>query len=169
MTPDHRNASTFQTAKPTRPAVAKMPSEPPPVASSLNLLQTLVRELLAAVRSQGDAPRFLPAEAEPWTDESKCLLLDVEVDGVRCLLIKRIAPTVPRCTTIRICLSPREQEITRLIAQGHPNKAIADILDISTWTVNTHLRRIFAKFGVSSRAAMVARFLRHSSKDVRVH
>jgi DNA-binding CsgD family transcriptional regulator len=56
-------------------------------------------------------------------------------------------------------LSPREQEIVRMVAEGHPNKVIAAVLNISTWTVGTHLRRIFAKFGVGSRAAMVARYL----------
>jgi len=56
-----------------------------------------------------------------------------------------------------VALSPREQEIVRLVAEGHPNKIIAAELDISAWTVGTHLRRIFAKLGVASRAAMVAR------------
>jgi two-component system, NarL family, nitrate/nitrite response regulator NarL len=32
--------------------------------------------------------------------------------------------------------------------------------EISSWTVNTYLRRIFAKLGVTSRAAMVARLMR---------
>lgn len=53
-------------------------------------------------------------------------------------------------------LSPREQEIVRLVAKGYPNKTIAGILDISPWTVSTHLRRVFAKLGVNSRAEMVA-------------
>ena len=38
-------------------------------------------------------------------------------------------------------------------------KTIAGIPNISSWTVCTHLRRIFAKLGVASRAAMVARLL----------
>ena len=42
-----------------------------------------------------------------------------------------------------------------MIAKGYPNKVIASVLDISVWTVSTHLRRIFAKLGVTSRAAMV--------------
>ncbi len=54
-------------------------------------------------------------------------------------------------------LSPRELEIVRLVAKGHVNKTIADVLDISPWTVAAHLRRIFAKLHVTSRAAMVAR------------
>ena len=44
-----------------------------------------------------------------------------------------------------------------MVAQGHPNKIIADVLNISSWTVCTHLRRVFAKLGVGARAAMVAR------------
>ena len=54
-------------------------------------------------------------------------------------------------------LSPREQEIVRLVAEGLPNKCISAVLEISSWTVATHLRRIFAKLGVNSRAAMVAK------------
>ena len=43
-----------------------------------------------------------------------------------------------------------------MVAKGHTNQAIADVLGISAWTVSTHLRRVFAKLGVNSRAAMVA-------------
>jgi DNA-binding CsgD family transcriptional regulator len=53
-------------------------------------------------------------------------------------------------------LSPRELQIARLVAGGATNQAIARTLDISTWTVSTHLRRIFAKLGVCTRAEMVA-------------
>jgi DNA-binding CsgD family transcriptional regulator len=62
-----------------------------------------------------------------------------------------------------VVLSPREQEIARMVAKGYPNKMIAAVLEISTWTVSSHLRRIFAKFGVASRAAMVARLLEEST------
>ena len=78
------------------------------------------------------------------------LLLDVEVDGVRCVLVREP-------TRDGVALSPRELEIAQLVAEGHPNKIIAAELDISAWTVGTHLRRIFAKLGVGTRAAMVAR------------
>jgi DNA-binding CsgD family transcriptional regulator len=53
-------------------------------------------------------------------------------------------------------LSPRELQIARLVANGATNHAIARALDISTWTVSTHLRRIFAKLNVCTRAEMVA-------------
>ena len=44
-----------------------------------------------------------------------------------------------------------------MVTEGYPNKTIAAALDISSWTVCTHLRRVFAKLGGGSRAAMVAR------------
>lgn len=53
-------------------------------------------------------------------------------------------------------LSPRECEIVRLVANDRTNKQISSTLGISVWTVSTHLRRIFAKLDVHSRAAMVA-------------
>jgi DNA-binding CsgD family transcriptional regulator len=83
------------------------------------------------------------------SDAREQVLIDIELDGVRYLLIRMPQPS-------RVQLSPREQEIVRMVAQGHPNKVIADVLNISAWTVCTHLRRIFAKLGVGSRAAMVA-------------
>ena len=54
-------------------------------------------------------------------------------------------------------LTERELEIATLVGLGRPNKQIADKLHISEWTVSTHLRRIFAKLGVHSRAAMIYR------------
>ena len=80
------------------------------------------------------------------------VLLDVDVGGVRCLLLR--TDTSPAHV-----LSPREHEIARMIAAGHPNKTIAAVLEISTWTVGTYLRRMFAKLGVTSRAAMVAKLI----------
>jgi DNA-binding CsgD family transcriptional regulator len=83
---------------------------------------------------------------------SEQVLFDIDVDGNRYLLIKT-AP-VERCS---LSLSPREREIVRMVALGRQNKVIASVLNISSWTVCTHLRRIFAKLGVTSRAAMVAK------------
>lgn len=53
-------------------------------------------------------------------------------------------------------LSPREQEILRLVAQGYTNAEIAQALVISENTVKTHLRRMMRKLGVTSRAELAA-------------
>jgi two-component system, NarL family, nitrate/nitrite response regulator NarL len=80
------------------------------------------------------------------------VILESSIDG-RSYYLVRSQPIAKA----QIGLSPRELAIARLIAKGLPNKCIGDILEISPWTVATHLRRIFVKLGVPSRAAMVAR------------
>jgi DNA-binding CsgD family transcriptional regulator len=79
------------------------------------------------------------------------ILLDVEVGDIRFVALRLERPSTASM------LSPREHEIARMVAAGYPNKTIASILDISSWTVASHLRRIFIKLDVSSRAAMAAR------------
>lgn len=83
------------------------------------------------------------------------VLLDYKVDGVRYVLARAQVSEAESNVT----LSPREQEIVQMVAKGYPNKMVAAVLEISVWTVSTHLRRIFAKHGVNSRAAMVAKVL----------
>ncbi len=53
-------------------------------------------------------------------------------------------------------LSERELEVLRLIAAGRSNREAAAQLFISEATVKTHLLHIYAKLGVSDRAAAVA-------------
>ena len=84
------------------------------------------------------------------------VILETEFDGMHYALVCSSAKPTHH-------LSPREQEIVRLVAEGMPNKCISAVLEISSWTVATHLRRIFAKLGVTSRAAMVARLLEDGS------
>jgi predicted ATPase/DNA-binding NarL/FixJ family response regulator len=53
-------------------------------------------------------------------------------------------------------LTPREREITALIAQGYSNRAIAGELVISPATAARHVANILAKLGFSSRAQIAA-------------
>lgn len=104
-------------------------------------LQTLVADVLRHARETTSAD-----------GEATGIMLDVESGGIRCVLLR-----TQRGERETPLLSPREQEIARMVARGFPNKSIAAVLEISTWTVGTYLRRIFAKLGVTSRAAMVAK------------
>ncbi len=68
---------------------------------------------------------------------------------------------VPRSSLARPpALTPREQEILAMLAEGLPNKGIAVRLGISEHTVKTHLEAIFDKLGASTRAEAVARAVR---------
>jgi DNA-binding CsgD family transcriptional regulator len=48
-------------------------------------------------------------------------------------------------------LTPREQEVLKLVARGFSNKEVADILGISPDTVKTHVRNIFSRLNVTDR------------------
>ncbi len=54
-------------------------------------------------------------------------------------------------------LTERERAVTELVAEGLATGAIADRLYISAWTVQDHLKSIFAKVGVRTRGEMIAR------------
>lgn len=55
-----------------------------------------------------------------------------------------------------VMLSPREQEVLKLIAQGKTNREIAEELSLSPATVRTHIGNILNKLGPSSRAEAAA-------------
>ncbi len=52
-------------------------------------------------------------------------------------------------------LTGREREICGLIMMGQQSKEIADLLNLSVHTVNTHRKRIRRKFGVTGRGSLV--------------
>jgi DNA-binding NarL/FixJ family response regulator len=56
-------------------------------------------------------------------------------------------------------LTKRESEILRLLTKGYRSKEVAEELAIGVQTVHTHLRNIYEKLQVRSRAEAVARFL----------
>jgi DNA-binding NarL/FixJ family response regulator len=57
-------------------------------------------------------------------------------------------------------LTPREIEVLQRVAEGLPNKAIADRLHISEHTVKFHLNSLMGKLGAQSRTEAVVRATR---------
>ena len=55
-------------------------------------------------------------------------------------------------------LSPREREILELLAQGFPNKEIAQRVGVSDGTVRWHLRHVYDKLHVRSRTEAALKF-----------
>jgi DNA-binding NarL/FixJ family response regulator len=55
-------------------------------------------------------------------------------------------------------LSPREREILELLANGFPNKIIADRLGLTDGTVRWHLRHVYHKLHVRSRTEAAIKF-----------
>jgi DNA-binding CsgD family transcriptional regulator len=127
-------------------AAGPLAESAPSIHERSELVHAQLRALVQALCPTPD----LADELDDRTGER--VLMDIHLDGRRYLLVA--LPAVQRKAHL---LSPRETEIVRLVAEGHPNKVIAAVLEISCWTVGTHVRRVFAKLGVTSRAAMVAR------------
>ena len=107
----------------------------------------LIRLLLAHAKDSG-------ASAQPLPEGD--VLFSAEVDGVTCRLTRPSSRPEPAGG---VALSPREREIARLVAKGYPDKVIATLLEISKYTVGTHLRRMYQKLAVPSRAALIAKIM----------
>ena len=63
-------------------------------------------------------------------------------------------------------LSDREIEVLSLVAQGHINKEIADILNISMPTVVSHRKNITEKLGMKSISALTIYAVMHGYVDI---
>lgn len=57
-------------------------------------------------------------------------------------------------------LTHAERDVVALVCEGLTNVQIAQRLSVSPRTVQSHLLKVFRKFGVSTRAELVARILR---------
>jgi len=71
------------------------------------------------------------------------------------------APPVPKSSIYPDGLTAREVEVLRLVAQGLTDPQVADQLVISPHTVNSHLKAIYGKIGVSSRHAATRYAIEH--------
>ena len=54
-----------------------------------------------------------------------------------------------------VLLSARERSVTQLIAEGHTNKSVGAVLNLSVKTVETHRASAMRKLGISSTAELV--------------
>jgi DNA-binding NarL/FixJ family response regulator len=66
----------------------------------------------------------------------------------------------------RARLSPRELDVLRLVVEGRSNDEIGGALGIGAKTVETHLARLFERFGIASRTELATRALREGWLDL---
>ena len=104
-----------------------------------------------------------------WSPEAAARQLSVEADGgrfdgdaVRCVLAAAGHRRPGQRRVWPASLSEREVEVLRLIARGASYKQVAGRLSISPKTAEHHVAHIYAKIGVSSRAAAALFAMEHS-------
>ena len=137
--------------------------------------------LLSDVASRGEAP--LPAvivltayDYPQYADAAlslgaagfvlKTAPLPELVDAIRRVAAGGLAFAIRPRTGGRAHLTAREHDVVRLVADGRSNDEIGATLGIGSKTVETHLSRIFERFGVSSRTELAARAVRVGWLDV---
>ena len=103
-------------------------------ASGYVLKREADQDLVGAVRAVGRGEAFLTNAAERsiirrWMDDGN--------DG----------PRIP--------LTPREEEVVKLIAEAHTNAQIAEILHLSEKTVESHRANLLRKLGMRDRVELV--------------
>lgn len=80
------------------------------------------------------------------------LVIDDDEDaGVDANLLRSTVDPCGQEHRIDQILTPRESDIAQGVYEGLSNKEIARLLQISPWTVSSHLRHVFAKLGITRR------------------
>jgi DNA-binding CsgD family transcriptional regulator len=114
---------------------------------------------IAEERDRGTARARVRSRSGHWIVFQASCLRDADGDiGSTALVIEpanssEIAPLLMHAYE----LSPREEQITRLVARGLDTAQIAGRLHLSRHTVRDYLKAVFEKVGVSSRGALVAK------------
>ena len=103
-------------------------------ASGYVLKREADQDLVGAVRAIDRGDAFLTNAAE------RSLIRDWMEDGSK-------GPEIP--------LTPREQEVLKLIAEAHTNAQIAQILHLSEKTVESHRANLLRKLGMRDRVELV--------------
>jgi DNA-binding CsgD family transcriptional regulator len=118
---------------------------------------------LVAGQIPGAALRILPGEDHlPWVGDWAPVADEILA------FLDQVTPTRPRPGPGRgrarlrrpavgwSSLTEAELPVVRLAAEGHANADIAVRLCLSRYTVETHLKHVFAKLGVESRTELAA-------------
>ena len=103
-------------------------------ASGYVLKREADQDLVGAVRAVGRGEAFLTNAAE------RSIIRQWMADGAE-------GPAVP--------LTPREEEVVKLIAEAHTNAQIADVLHVSEKTVESHRANVLRKLGMRDRVELV--------------
>lgn len=120
--------------------------------------EKLLRELLAAGARgyvlKSDAPQHLISAIEALAEHTPFF-----TDRVAQVLLENF---LTEAGEVKPMLTGREHSIVQLVAEGHTNKEIAAVFNISTKTVETHRATIMRKLDLTSMAALVRYAIRNN-------
>ncbi len=144
-----------------------------PGLSGLNATEMILEERPATrilILSMHDSPEYISTALSHGA--KGYILKDVPTDEIRIAIDTVMAGGEYLCTGAKGSLQPkisdgretltsREQTILLELAQGQSNKDVANTLNISVRTVETHRKNIKRKLGISSTAGLTRYALEH--------
>ena len=183
---DRRNAADVTAAIETGAAGSDAPSatgaalrcralvehDPALICQALSIYETgprildtaKAREDAATLVERGEAIEQLRAalgvyETASATGDASRVRSDLRERGVR----HGARGTRQRPTTGWQSLTPAEQRVVALVAEGHTTRQIGDRLHISGFTVDSHLRHVYQKLGIKSRVQLTTEAIHHGA------
>jgi DNA-binding CsgD family transcriptional regulator len=131
-----------------------------------------IHSVLSHARAIADGHEVGRARLRLMTESGRWVLMHASVlnGGMTAVVIEaaqasEIAPIIVEAYE----LSPREQQITQLVARGTNTTQMAQDLMLSTHTVRDYVKAVFEKVGVTSRGELVAKlFAEHYGPDLHV-
>jgi len=130
------------------------------------LLQSPAKMQLASImqaRPQMAVVALVYQYVEPLLMQSFKTVIDIREQGSHVSqLLRECCQNTDETTDENYDLSERESEVLVLVAQGSSSKEIADKLNISIHTVNTHRKNITHKTGIKSVAGLAVYAMLHN-------
>ena len=120
-----------------------------------------VHEVAAASRAGRGTESFLRVRSRTgqWLSLWGSALDGGEPGSVTVVIQPASTSEIARLLTLAYALSPREQEVLQSVIAGTPAPLIATELQVSVHTVQSHLKSLFAKVGVTGRGQLVAQVI----------
>ena len=126
------------------------------------------RELVVSALRAGAKGIFLFAET-PFSMLCKCIQCvsrgEVWINSQQMNYVLDALSEVPTLRVVnskgRLLLTPREEQVVALVADGLTNRGVAGELGLSEHTIKKYLLRIFDKVGISSRVELVLYAMSH--------
>ena len=134
--------------------LGRLPDGPPPV-----LALAATGQQAAQAKSAG-AQAYLNRSATPEALAAALTALSHGLQVTDLSLTRDLGVAAPETDGVPSPLTPRENDVLRLLAEGLPNKTIAARLGISEHTVKFHVNSILGKLGSQSRTEAVTRATR---------
>jgi DNA-binding NarL/FixJ family response regulator len=142
-----------------------------PTVASVLLAGDDDRELVVNALRAGARGIFLFAH-EPFRMLCKCINCVAKGEiWLNNAQMRYVADALSEVSTLRVVnsngrllLTPREEQVVALVADGLTNRLVAGELGLSEHTIKKYLLRIFDKVGISSRVELVLYAMAHGSK-----